>query len=121
MPRFVILRHDSPRGLHWDFMLEVGAALKTWSLEQPPESAGEQWAAALPDHRLHYLQYEGPLSGDRGSVSRWATGTYGVVQQSDQRWQVRLEGGTLRGLVTLVQASEQPARWRLSFEPPEPG
>ena len=27
MPRFVILEHASPRGRHWDFMLERGDAL----------------------------------------------------------------------------------------------
>ena len=117
MPRFVILRHDSPRGLHWDFMLECGAALKTWALAQPPGAALQQWADALPDHRLHYLQYEGPLSGDRGSVRRHAEGSYCLVQQSEQCWQVRLEGGELQGLVTLVQSPDQPARWRLRYEP----
>ena len=28
VPRFVILEHDYPE-LHWDFMLEAGAVLKT--------------------------------------------------------------------------------------------
>jgi hypothetical protein len=52
MPRFVILRHDSPRGVHYDLMLEDGDVLKTWALPQPPEAGVEMVCDALPDHRL---------------------------------------------------------------------
>ena len=38
MPRFVILRHDKPRGEHFDFMLEAGDVLKTWALALAPGS-----------------------------------------------------------------------------------
>ena len=44
VPRFVILRHDSPRGEHFDFMLEAAGVLKTWALPQPPE-IGARWTA----------------------------------------------------------------------------
>ena len=42
----------------------------------------EMDAEVLPDHRLAYLDYEGPISGDRGSVTRWDRGTYDVEHQS---------------------------------------
>ena len=61
MPRFVVLEHDSPCGRHWDFMLEQENALATWALPQPPDTA-EMPAEPLPDHRLAYLDYEGPIS-----------------------------------------------------------
>ena len=35
MPRFALLIHDAPRGMHYDFFLEVGDVLKTWALPQP--------------------------------------------------------------------------------------
>jgi hypothetical protein len=38
MSRFAILRHDSPRGLHWDLLLETGDTLATWALPQVPEA-----------------------------------------------------------------------------------
>ena len=66
MPRFVVLRHDGPQGLHWDFMLEMGQGLATWALNREPDAAGPIPAEALPEHRLAYLDYEGSLSGDRG-------------------------------------------------------
>ena len=75
MPRFVILEHDHPE-LHWDLMLETGTVLRTWRLAQPPTAGGAVAAMALADHRLHYLDYEGPVSGGRGTVRRWDCGEY---------------------------------------------
>jgi hypothetical protein len=69
MPRFVILEHDHPE-LHWDFMLEAGAVLRTWRLAAPPALGQVVAAAASFDHRLLYLDYEGPVSGGRGTVRR---------------------------------------------------
>ena len=64
MPRFVILEHDHPV-LHWDLMLEAGDVLQTWRLANPPTPGCAIDATALPDHRLTYLDYEGPVSGNR--------------------------------------------------------
>lgn len=80
MPRFVILEHDHPE-LHWDFMLEAGDVLKTWRLARMPAQAGESIPALrLGDHRLAYLDYEGPVSGNRGEVQRRAAGTYELLR-----------------------------------------
>ncbi len=75
MPRFVILTHDHPH-LHWDLMWEVPPKekLRTWRLHQPPAEGTLITATALPDHRQMYLEYEGPVSGDRGEVWRWDFG-----------------------------------------------
>ncbi len=118
MPRFVVLEHDSPRGLHWDLMLETAGVLATWALPQPPEPGLTLEAEALPDHRPAYLDYEGKLSGDRGSVTRWDRGTYDL-----QRWDASaiaaiLHGRRIEGRVTLEAIPSQPARWRLSLVPP---
>lgn len=115
MPRFVILRHDSPRGLHFDFLLEMGQALKTWALPQPPESGIEMTCEVLPDHRLAYLDYEGPVSGDRGSVTRWDRGTYEIQRQNDTGLVIELSGEKLIGRATLEPSPEDPKRWRFSF------
>jgi len=80
MPRFVILRHDAPRRLHFDFLLEVSGGLKTWALPQSPQDGVEMVCEALPDHRQGYLDYEGPVSGGRGTVTRWDWGTYGNAE-----------------------------------------
>src|SRR5690242_19502936 len=62
MPRFVIVEHDHPT-LHWDLMLEVGLVLRAWRLEALPRDGERISATAINDHRLLYLDYEGPISG----------------------------------------------------------
>ena len=115
MPRFVILRHDSPQGVHFDFMLEAGGVLKTWALPQPPQAGVEIECNALGDHRLAYLDYEGPISGERGAVTRWDRGNYTIERQSDAEWTVELAGETLKGQATLLRSTEDPKRWRFSL------
>ncbi|MCH2201461.1 MAG: hypothetical protein MK102_05805 [Fuerstiella sp.] len=67
--QFVILEHDHPF-LHWDFLIEDGAGLASWRLHETPEIGTSIPATALKLHRRHYLTWEGPVSGDRGSVQR---------------------------------------------------
>ena len=109
--RFVILRHDSPRGEHFDFMLEAGGVLKTWALPRAPEAGVEVACEALADHRLTYLDYEGPISGDRGVVTRWDSGAYTVERQNDREWAVTLAGHRLTGHATLRRSAHAQNRW----------
>lgn len=115
MPRFVVLRHESPRGQHWDFMLETGTSLATWALPEPPDAAVAMLVEALPDHRLAYLDYEGPISGGRGSVARWDRGTYVLQARSDTELVVTLDGAKLAGTATLERLPDEPNRWRFSY------
>ena len=100
MPRFVVLTHDHPF-LHWDLMLERDGALRTWRLKQPPEVGDPIDAEALADHRLAYLEYEGPISGGRGTVTRWDVGTYEAVESTADRVVVRLAGQKLSAAAEL--------------------
>jgi hypothetical protein len=131
MTRFVLLHHDcSPsfaRPSHWDFMIEMGNALRTWVLLELPT----EWRTALAissgalqeavtaeqigDHRLDYLEIEGPLSGDRGAVRRIEEGEYRVVSQSDNRLEVRLSGKRLRGTAILSRVEAGGDHWSLSW------
>ena len=109
MPRFVVLTHDHPF-LHWDLMLEQGDSLRTWRLVRPPDTAISIAAEALPDHRLAYLDYEGPVSGGRGTVECWDEGTYETVESTTDGVAVRFVGRKLIGVASL----ERPAsgtRW----------
>jgi DNA polymerase Ligase (LigD) len=110
MPRFVVLEHDHPE-LHWDLMLETGGALRTWRLARPPEAPGAVIdAVALPDHRLHYLDYEGPVSHGRGVVQRWDAGEYeDALPEGADIVCVRLYGSRVRGLIWMRRAGED--RW----------
>ena len=115
MTRFVVLRHESPRGLHWDFMFETGPVLATWALARPPDSTEAMVAEVLPDHRLEYLDYEGPISGGRGSVTRWDRGTCAVERRSDAELVLSLAGDKLAGRATLMRLPDEPTRWRFSY------
>jgi hypothetical protein len=140
MPRFVLLYHETPPGYerpsHWDLMFESGDVLRTWSLaELPrewqgirmrtmelygtcPELAGRSAVAAheLGDHRRDYLRYEGPVSGNRGRVSRVAEGTYRAEEQSSERWHVTVSGRQLRGRLTLRREGPGHFTWRLIYQ-----
>jgi hypothetical protein len=103
MARYVILEHDYPVR-HWDLMLERGEVLRTWRLAAPPVEGGRVAAEASFDHRRLYLDYEGPVSGDRGTVVAWDRGTYEGAADGAERVVVRLHGGRLRGTATLERA-----------------
>lgn len=114
MPRFAILEHDYPV-CHWDFLLEDGDKLLTWRLSAAPESGVVLDAQQTFDHRKLYLDYEGPVSGERGNVTRWDGGTFEwEVRQRDQI-AVRLSGLRLRGGFRLARL--QGENWRGEFTP----
>ena len=115
MSRFVVLEHESPRGRHWDFMLETGNALATWALAEPPDTTDTIFAEALPDHRLAYLDYEGAISGERGVVRRWDQGTYQLLCRTETELAVTLSGTKLVGEASLTRLPEAPERWRFSY------
>jgi len=112
--RFVVLIHDHPV-LHWDLMLEKEALLRTWRLARQPDAAGPIHAEELPEHRPAYLDYEGPVSGNRGIVRRFDRGEFTVVEESGTRLVVDLAGNVLRGRATLERGGH-PAHWIFSFE-----
>ncbi|HZW35068.1 MAG TPA: DNA polymerase ligase N-terminal domain-containing protein [Isosphaeraceae bacterium] len=102
MPRFVLLEHTWD-GVHWDFMLEDGEVLRTWAIDAPLVAGTDLPARALPDHRRLYLDYEGAVSGNRGTVRRIDAGTYSAVAWGDHLVHVRLQGSQLVGEVVLCQ------------------
>jgi hypothetical protein len=102
MPRFVILEHDHPM-LHWDLMLEDGPALRTWRLTAVPELGKIIPAEPSFEHRKVYLDFEGPVSGNRGTVRRWDEGEYHppLTVTTGSEVGIFLHGKRMRGLVTL--------------------
>ena len=114
MPRFAVLRHDHP-ALHWDFLLERDGVLLAWRLSAPPSPGAAVDAEPSFDHRLVYLDYEGPVAGGRGSVTRWDGGTFDWEARDEGRVVVRLAGSRLRGAFRLER--EQGGAWRGRFTP----
>jgi hypothetical protein len=119
MPRFVVLHHVMPAGSdrpsHWDLMLETGDSLRTWALPLAPTVGQGQTVDALAAHRLAYLEYEGPVSGDRGEVTRWDAGEFELLGESASRLELRLRGEKLDCTVILTQLPDSRDRWQISL------
>jgi hypothetical protein len=115
MPRFVILEHDHPE-LHWDLMLEAGGRLRTWRLAEAPEGGHFIAARAIPDHRLAYLDYEGPVAGNRGTVRRWESGTYQIEEETEDGMTLSLVGSRKKGTAELHRRDGEEWQFRWSCE-----
>lgn len=101
--RFVILLHEMPansdRLSHWDLLLEAPEGLLCWELPiQNLEEIIHNFngrrdisARRLPDHRSAYLEYEGPIAGNRGQVSRIESGQY-CLTKADLGMTIELSG-----------------------------
>jgi hypothetical protein len=78
----VLLRHDLPdKTWHVDWMLardsQAKEALITFRLDRPLFELARGMhleAKRIADHRPAYLDYQGPVSGNRGTVSRLGEG-----------------------------------------------
>ena len=102
MSRFVVLVHDWPVP-HLDLLIERDGVLKAWRLPAEYDGMTSCPAVANADHRPYYLEYEGPISGDRGTVARWDAGGAEWEVTLPERIVLRLDGQRLRGLFEIVR------------------
>ncbi len=91
MLRYVILTHDWPN-LHWDLMLEWDGQLLSWRILEEPELDIPLEVQRTSDHRIEYLDYTGPVTGDRGEVQRWDRGSWVKVASEDSHGETELRG-----------------------------
>jgi len=113
---FVIHAHSGYGPLHYDLMLRQAEALATWQLSSWPAdlSVGDEVSARkLPDHRLTFLSYEGPISGKRGEVEMVDHGQYRLISRTPLRWEVVFHGTALTGRWTLTRPAETEDTWIL--------
>ena len=102
-------------GVHWDLMLEVDGGMRTWALEAPPSEGVAVRATELGMHRLDYLDYEGPVSGNRGSVRRWDSGTYEVLSKTPAELNLTIRGERLAGRMALRRDPADESLWMVRF------
>jgi hypothetical protein len=114
MPRFALLDHDHPTR-HWDLMLERDGVLWTWRLAEPLPVGANVPAERIGDHRLLYLDYEGLVSGNRGTVVRVDGGPLVWIETETGRIVVEVDGTAYRGrLEGTLQAD---GTWRWVYRP----
>ncbi len=107
--RYVVLHHEQVATPHYDLMFEKpDGRLKTFRAECWPVR-GEAELLELTDHRAAYLDYEGPISGGRGSVRRIESGEY----RSEPGWEIDAARRTIvigQSVLTLL-CDSQTKRW----------
>ncbi len=117
----VLLKHQTPDDAsHFDWLLEnptqqpgsgplvcfrVEIPLNEWPDNSPVD------LVRIADHRRLYLDYEGPISGNRGSVTRVCRFTFTATQWSDTEAQLRIT--TLTQTLDAALQHVTNNRWQL--------
>ena len=112
--QFVISKHTTSNGVHWDLMLEMEDALWTWRLNSPPVEIGNDpiCAERIGDHPLRFLTYEGPVQNGTGQVTIADKGTYALIEQIDTALLIDIQGELLSGRLKLSQ-TDRGSQWNL--------
>lgn len=97
---------ESARPDHWDVMLETASGLLTWA-SPPFANDGSSWKVdELPLHRSIYLDYEGPLSGNRGRVRRLDRGKFRILDRQPRSLLIQLTGDVYQGCLQVRIADD---------------
>jgi DNA ligase D-like protein (predicted 3'-phosphoesterase) len=126
-----VVHEHHARARHWDFRLEVGGALASWTVPKGPSlnPADKRLALRTEDHPLDYADFEGVIpEGEYGAgrVIVWDRGTYpNLTQRHGEEVPIEraieaghatvwLEGRKLAGAFALTRlAKGKRERWLL--------
>lgn len=111
---YVVLKHTTPDGIHWDFMLETRDNLKTWRITTPPQKLQSTVTNAekIFDHPKKFLTYEGSVNNGTGNVVTVDKGTYSIVNENENELNIQIVATILNGIYTLTKITEK--NWKIS-------
>jgi bifunctional non-homologous end joining protein LigD len=110
--------------LHFDFRLEIGGVLKSWSVRKGPsmDPAVKRLAVPTEDHPVEYAKFEGDIpEGNYGAGQHriWDAGTYELLDADNAekqfqkgRMKFELKGEKLKGAFSLFKLGKED-RWLL--------
>jgi len=108
----VVLAHEfsaDPSRDHFDWLIETVTvdggdaderSLVSFRVPSIPMGTDDFDAVRLPAHRRHYLTYEGPVPGDRGTIRRVWTGEASIEEAADSI-----------SIVMRTHAADPPIAW----------
>ena len=141
--RFVCQEHHAS-SLHFDFRLEIGGVLKSWSLRKGPAMNPDVKRLAVPteDHPVEYLEFQGDIpNGNYGAGQHriWDQGTFKLLNDGEAennygkgKLKFELNGKKLKGTFNLFRLGSRDqwllvkgtdkhadAKWRLKLLLPD--
>jgi bifunctional non-homologous end joining protein LigD len=122
--RFVCQEHHAS-SLHFDFRLEIGGVLKSWSIRKGPSLNPQIRRLAVPteDHPVEYLEFQGTIpEGHYGAGEHmiWDSGTFKLLEgeSAEQQFEkgklkIELSGKKLQGAFNFFKLGSRDA-WLLA-------
>lgn len=116
---YVVQLHDASN-LHYDFRIQIGEVLKSWTVPKGPSTdpREKRLAVLTEDHPIDYADFEGVIPEGEygaGTVLVWDRGTYSNLKEKDDEEKsmeqsfedghitIRLDGEKLKGGYALTR------------------
>ncbi len=115
--RFVVHEHDASH-LHYDFRLEMDGVLRSWAIPKGPsmDPSQKRLAVLVEDHPLEYIDFEGIIpegTYGAGPVAVWDSGVYNLIDITQNKISLSMEGEKLKGNFVLVRIKGKKKEWLL--------
>ncbi|MHC4661244.1 MAG: hypothetical protein ACYS8W_06105 [Planctomycetota bacterium] len=108
-----MLEHDW-NGIHYDFLLEREEKCLTFAFESIPFDSKGGICERKSDHRKHYLTYEGPVSGGRGTVNIIGEGEYKTLEEGAGKIELELNPPEKKKIILELLRGRE---WRFRVTP----